>query len=295
MGSPALFSNNAPPPIPGGFGNPTGMNTGNFNTTPSANTGPFGATDFSNLSTGFNFGPYDTKFSNLVGKIYGQGAGSILNNIFTQGLFNPQVASNLLNALQPGVSRGEADILNAFGAGGNRFSSSAALGLGDFESQVNLNQGQILSNLFQSDQAQQLSLLAGILPDLQKERANSGGLLSDILGGLEAVGGAIAAPFTGGLTIPLISNGINTITGKGGGSSASSQNSALQALAQALGVNPTSGTNTSTLAQQPSDLTSIIQMLAQSNLAASAGATQGGQNINANDPSQVLGMNIPYF
>ncbi len=48
------------------------------------------------------------------------------------------------------------------------------------------------------------------------------GWLGDLLGGLEAAGGIIAAPFTGGATIPLIGSGVSTIVGSNGPSPASS-------------------------------------------------------------------------
>jgi hypothetical protein len=235
------FSNNAPPPIPGGYGNPTGSNTGGFNTnsklafpiSPNAVASPFPANGgtptnpMAGLSSGFagigGVAAPGTKDDNLGHELvsaYGQGTGNAILQLLYKGMFNPQVAQSLLASLQPGIQRGQADILNAFGAGGNRFSSSAALGLGDFNSQVNLNQGQILSNLFLQDQQMQQQLLEQILPTMHAEKANKKGIMGDILGGLEIAGGIATLPF-GGAGAGLIGMGIGTLAGSnsGGGSS----------------------------------------------------------------------------
>jgi|SRR5215831_5677829 len=229
--------NGAPnPPVFAGT-NPTGGST-NINSTQGStfpnfglfngftpNTGPFGITGGPNplfnggagsplasLSTGFG-DPYGN--GNMLREFqraYGKGTGALLNNIMTKGLFNPQVAAAFLNAMQPGIARGEGNILNAFGAEGSRFGSAAALGLGDFESQVNLNENQTLASMYMQAQQEQLGLLNNSMSTLHAEEANSGGFWSDLLGGLEIAGGIIGAPFTGGATLPLVGAGIGTLS-----------------------------------------------------------------------------------
>lgn len=241
-GLPFPTSNNAPLPIPGGYGNPTGVNPGGFGTSPNTgfnfpaygnppmggtpfpayNAGPYNATNLAGLNSGLGFAygqGYGTDLYNMLGKAYGRGAGQLIGNILSGGLYNPQVAAAYLNAQQPGIARGEAGVLGAFGDAGARFSSAAALGLGDYESQVQLNQQQMLAQLFQNAQQEELGLLGGVLPTLHQERANQGSWINDLVGGLEVAGGIIGAPFTGGLSIGMIPAGLSQIAGGLGGKS----------------------------------------------------------------------------
>jgi hypothetical protein len=250
MGTPSFglptSGNNAPLPIPGNT-NPTGTNTGvNFNGTsfpsypvfgspstspvsPSANAPLFGTGGMTGLSSGLSgigYNVLNQDLYNRLGKAYGKGAGELLGNIFENGLFNPQVASAFLNAMQPGVNRGNATIGTEFGAEGSRFGSAAALGFGDYNSQVNLNEQQTLASMYQNAQQEQLQLLQGVLPTLHQERANEGGWINDLIGGLEIAGSIAAAPFTGGaslLGLPAgmseLNSGINAGSGVGTGAS----------------------------------------------------------------------------
>jgi hypothetical protein len=233
MGSPAFpTSNNAPLPIPGGWGNPTGANTGNMGSGatafpvspyggPSYNAPIFGGGNMAGLTSGLNSSntSWNQNLFNEMGRAYGKGTGQLLGDVFANGLFNPQVAAAMLNAQAPGIARGEAGIQGAFADAGARFSSASALGMGDFESQVQLNQQQTLAQMFEQAQGEQLSLLQSVLPTLNKEQANhGGGLLDDIVGGLETIGGFAAAPFTGGASLSLASGGLSTLMqGLGGG------------------------------------------------------------------------------
>ncbi len=247
MGSPSFglptSNNNAPMPIPGNT-NPTGTNTGvgfggasfpNYPVfgapqqspvSPMANVGTFSPSNFQGLNTGLATSltsqpgnPGDHLYKELVSS-YGKGMGDVLFQQLTSGLFNPQVASSFLNAMQPGIARGESSILNAFGAEGSRFGSAAALGLGDYQSQVNLNEQQTLASLYENAMSQQLSLESGILPTLHSEQANKGSWMDSLIGGLEIAGGIIGAPFTGGLSLAAIGPGLSEFNkGLGGGSS----------------------------------------------------------------------------
>lgn len=250
------FLNTAPSPIPGGYGNPAGANMGlpsaqAWNSLPTSGAMPTSFTPqaagsglpgsffpangvtpgaggggggvsvpggLGGLSSGFSTNdPGRTKdLYNWLGKAYGKGPGQLLGNLLTQGMFNPQVAQAIMNAMEPSIQRGANDVLNAFGDAGARFSSASSIGLGDYMSQARLGQTAQLANMFLSDQQMQLSLLENVLPSIQKERANSGGLFSKILGGLEIAGGAIAAPFSGGASLGLLGAGINTLAGSGG-------------------------------------------------------------------------------
>lgn len=237
--------NNAPLPVPGGYGNPTGANfgTGKSTSTPAFpvyNTGSFTGTNIGGLSSGLSTGsnqPYNQDFYNMLGKAYGKGTGQLLGDLLSKGLFNPQIAAAFLNAQQPGIARGQNDILSAFGDAGARFGSASALGLGDYQSQVQLNQQATLAQLFQGAQQDELALLSSILPTVHQERANAGSTLSKILGGLEAVGGIAAAPFTGGASLALTGSGIGMLTGQGGGGGGTTQSNPFGSLASLFGNN----------------------------------------------------------
>ena len=243
------FLNTAPPPIPGGGTNPTGgrialpqanlpslsptnvltpqavQGGANASLFP-ANTGGTSSTNIGNIDLGFqltNKNAYGNLYRELT-RAYGQGTGSMIFQMLTGGMWNSQIANALINAMQPMRTRGLNDVLGSFSAEGGRFSSAAATGVGDFESQFALNEQSTLANLALQDQEMQMNLLMGILPTLHGEQANKGGILGDILGGLEVAGGALMTGLSGGaLAGPgamLMSGGIGTITGKGGGGGA---------------------------------------------------------------------------
>jgi len=81
---------------------------------------------------------------------FSSGIGGELANFLMSGAgFNPAVAQALIAAMQPGVQRKEADILELFGSQGARGSSSAQIAMGDFLAQEQLNEGQIWSGLYE--------------------------------------------------------------------------------------------------------------------------------------------------
>lgn len=266
MASPTfgLTSNNAPLPPPtslnmGGNNKGVGFNGANpyapaesgsafplFTTAasgPSGNptTAPTGV--MGGLSSGFGGPntPYNQNLYNMLGKEYGQGFGELLGNLLTGGLFNPQVAQELWNSMQPAYQQGLSSTEAAFGAEGSRFGSAAAYGVGSFNSQFDANyQGQLV-NMFLSDQQMGLNLLESVLPGVAKERANSGGLLGDILGGAESLAG-VAMEFVPGLQAPgaaLISGGIGTIAGSNRGSSSPSGSISPNIPMPGMGANTT--------------------------------------------------------
>lgn len=154
----------------------------------------------------------DPAFWNQVGKTYGKGTGIALQEILGQ-MFNPSTAEAFINAMQPQVARGQASILNAFGAEGSRFGSAAALGLGDFQSQVNLNESQVLAQMWMQAQQEQLQLIEGMMPALHAEKANSGGWLHGLLSGLENVTGvgALLGALNSGTGVNTADRGLNVL------------------------------------------------------------------------------------
>jgi len=255
-------NNNAPLPVFGGQGggNPTGMLPGGYGSgpigfpnypmfgggepnssgmvTPMSDLGIFGTggsnpsnqSGVAGLSTGWNAitnsgANVNGAIGQQLGNDYGAGIGNLLNSIFTNGLFNPQVADAFLNAMQPAYNQGISSVESAFGAEGSRFGSAAALGIGNYASQFDLNEQQTMASMYMQAQQEQLSLLENILPTVNKEQDNSesSGWIDDLLGSLEIAGGSIGAAFTGGATLGLVGAGANTIaagnsSGGGGGS-----------------------------------------------------------------------------
>lgn len=89
-------------------------------------------------------------------------AGELANFLQSGAGFNPAVAQALIAAMQPGVQRKEADINEQFSAMGLRDGSPAAIAMGDFLSQEQLNEGKIWAELYeQSVQNYMNVLLAG--------------------------------------------------------------------------------------------------------------------------------------
>jgi hypothetical protein len=245
VGLPFPTSNNAPLPVPGGYGNPTGANFGAFGSStgqpfptmpaygwsggggggPSFNVGSFGTgTGLAGLNAGIvpGYSGPGKDLYNMLGKAYGKGTGAILGDLLSGGLFNPQVVAAFLNAQQPGIARGEAGIEGAFADAGARFSSAAGIGMGDYESQVQLNQQQVLAQMFQNAQLEEVGLLQNLLPTIQKERANSSGWANKLAGAMDIFSSMIGTdPKSAG---PSLMAGIGKL---GGGASADANASEL--------------------------------------------------------------------
>lgn len=318
--------NTAPSPIPGGGSNPAGMNIGlpNASKAPVGAPAPFGAipttyspsvaaggapsslfpangfsTDpsggMAGLSSGTGFTAAELKrdpnlyadLSREFVRAYGRGTGMQLFNMITNGLFNPQVANAMINAMQPMRTRGLNDIQNSFGAAGARFSSAAAIGEGDFESQFAANEQATLANMFQKDQALQLQLLESTLPTMQAEQANhSSGILSTIFSAL----GPAAALIPGiGPAISAIMSGAGKIMGSKGGSGGSSGSAGgdlKTSISDILGLfnnsSKVTGMPESTPSASPDAWKDIM-------LSSSAGSAIGGVDSNSSD------MNIVPF
>lgn len=194
--------NTAPSPIPGGYGNPAGANvTGTPSATPGAipqaygppvgsipttgGTGGFPANTggaasgtttnpgLNNLSSGFGQSVGGAQTLGDFKRAYGDGPGQMLYDMISKGMFNPQVAQAMIAAMQPAIERGLSSTEAAFGAEGARFSSSAQIGVGDYESQAVLGENQVLANMYQQDQMAQLNLLENMMPTLHQEVVDS--------------------------------------------------------------------------------------------------------------------------
>lgn len=138
------------------------------------------------------------------------GIGYLLSQFLAGGAgFSPQVAQAMLAALQPGVQRGEANILEQFGSQGMRTGSSAAIGLGDFMSQVTLDEGQILSQMYeQSVQNYMDVLLAG-----RKQGGSKLAGVGSLIGGIGSLVGGLSKTgifgSSGGSNMAAMDSGTN--------------------------------------------------------------------------------------
>jgi hypothetical protein len=113
--------------------------------------------------------------------------------------YSPQVAQAMIAALGPSIEQGQANLLEQFGSQGLRMSSPAAYGMASFDSQVTLDEGQILSQLYeQSVQNYMNVIMAGKRGGTQP--TTLGSILSGNIGTLTGAAGEgiSAATSTGG-------------------------------------------------------------------------------------------------
>ncbi len=119
------------------------------------------------------------------------GMAEAVANLMQSGLgYSPQVVQTLLAAMQPQIQRGEAQLMEQFGAAGLGESSAAAIGMGDYLSQVALQEGQLVAGLYEQSVQNYMSLLtsmSGIGEQYQATKMQTGGtVMGDITGMLGA-------------------------------------------------------------------------------------------------------------
>ncbi len=132
------------------------------------------------LRDAFHKAGYPSAIADMMSTFLGLGAG-----------YNPGVLQALFAQLGPQIQNGEADIMEHFGAMGQGMSSPAAMGMGQFLSGVNLNEGQIASQLYEQSIQNFMNLLTGA-------KAPKGGGSGSLLGGIGQLAGGIAGAFGGG-------------------------------------------------------------------------------------------------
>ena len=123
----------------------------------------------------------DDRLQNIFGPM-----GPLLKQLLgTQGGYNQQAVNALLAQMQPGIQRGEENLMEQFGAQGGRFSSSAQIGLGDYLSQVQLNEGDIMAQMYQQSYQNMMNEIIGLTgpaEQYQASRPSGWDILSGILG-----------------------------------------------------------------------------------------------------------------
>jgi len=140
------------------------------------------------------------QFQNLykdLDKTFGPGLAGTISTFLQSGAgYNQQAISNLLASLQPGIERGEESLVNQFSASGNRFGSGAQIGLADYESQVNLNEGSLISQMYEQAVQNYMNILGGTETAVANTKAHQPSVWDEITGGLDlagSLGGAAAA------------------------------------------------------------------------------------------------------
>lgn len=180
------------PTVPGsgstGWGNPY-----NFSGQGGGSSLPYGP----GLNAGYGatqYG-YGGALSGELNDTYGHGFGNVLNNYLDTGAgYNAGVASQLLNQFKVPEMRGRNAILDSFGDEGLRFSSTAATGLGWFESDLAGKQDALLANEYDQAQNRYLSLIESISGDMRDNNANQANIFDYIGMGLD-IGGSVAGLF----------------------------------------------------------------------------------------------------
>ena len=153
-------------------------------------------TNFGGATTNLFGAPQTTAMQNDIAKGmqtagFSGGVGTALSEFLMNGAgFNPAVAQALIAAMQPQIAKGQANLMGQFGAQGLAGGSPAALGMGDYLAQTNLDVGTLLSGMYEQSVNNYMDvLLAGKTPQQQ-----GGG----ILGALGSLIGGIGGTSTGG-------------------------------------------------------------------------------------------------
>jgi hypothetical protein len=152
---------------------------------------------YNQLTQAFHKAGYPSAVAGLMAEFLASGAG-----------YNPAAIQGLLNALGPQIASGQANIMEQFGAEGLSSSSPAALGLAGFDSQVTLDEGQIISQMYEQSVSNYMNvLLAGKESQTQGLGALIGGIGSAATGlgnlGLNASNSASS----GSSSAPVASSG----------------------------------------------------------------------------------------
>lgn len=155
-------------------------------------SGSIGGLSTQDLLEAFRKAGYSSGDATLIAQFLEGGAG-----------YSPQVAQAMIAALGPQIEQGQANILEQFGSQGLRMSSPAAYGMASFNSQVVLDEGQILSQLYeQSVQNYMEVIMAGKRGGTQPTTFGSlmagGGIASGLAGAGSASGGG-----GGGSQLPM--------------------------------------------------------------------------------------------
>lgn len=131
---------------------------------------------------------------NSLRSSYGEGPAHAILNFLTSGAgFNQSAINNLFAAMQPQIERGTESLMNQFSQTGNRFGSGAQIGLGDYLSQVNLNQGQLETQMYEQSVNDYMNVLMGTSGQAAQTKANSPSMWDTISSALPLIGSGASA------------------------------------------------------------------------------------------------------
>jgi hypothetical protein len=135
-----------------------------------------------------------------LAKTYGAGTAQAIMDFLAGGAgFNQDAINNLFAALQPGIERGTESLAEQFSTSGNRFGSGAQIGIADYLSQVQLNEGQLETQMYEQSISNYINTLMGAA-DKNAGRIASSPSFMDTLGSLlPAISGAAGAASAGGV------------------------------------------------------------------------------------------------
>jgi hypothetical protein len=108
----------------------------------------------------------------------------------SQGGYNPEAIAALLAQMQPGIAQGQQNLLEEFGAAGGRFSSAAASGLAQYNSNVQLDEGQIMAQLYEQSYQNYMNEVLGIGGQVEQYQADQPNIWDDLTGAVGAATGA---------------------------------------------------------------------------------------------------------
>lgn len=172
----------------GGFSGVPGMPSGKNNPFPANNTNTFGTGNFfSSGSTsgipGGGFPGFPQVTGSALKDIYGHGVGDALQQFLNSGAgFNQNVVNAEMNAAMPIEARGIENIMNAMGGHGLAGSSSAAVGVGDFETQFNAQLENMFAQQYEQSVQNYLNVLLGVKQDAKESNAQQGNWMSTLSG-----------------------------------------------------------------------------------------------------------------
>jgi hypothetical protein len=135
-----------------------------------------------------------------LGNTFGNGVAAALMSFLQGGSgFNQAAVNNLFAALQPGIERGTESLMEQFSTSGNRFGSGAQIGLADYLSQVQLNEGQLETQMYEQSVQDSLNVLMGISKGTETTLANSPSTMDTLTSLLPTISGGAGAASAAGI------------------------------------------------------------------------------------------------
>jgi hypothetical protein len=126
-------------------------------------------------------GPFPQIDTNALKKLYGNGVGGALSQFLNSGAgFNSQVIQAQINEAMPIEAQTVGKMMNLFGASGNAYSSTAALGVGNFESQFNAALSGEFAQEYQQSVQNYMDILMKVAPGAQAQNAQSMSFISTL-------------------------------------------------------------------------------------------------------------------